>query len=427
MIRIVRSTIIDAPTDRVWAFLRDFNGHDRWHPAVGKSAIERNQSSDKVGCVRHFFLRDGSELRERLLTLSDLEQTFSYCLIDTPVPLFNYVAHVRLAPVTDGDRTFWDWRCTFTTRHGRGGGDDGAWSAKTSTKRASPPCGRIVTGALGDGGPRMTVTVKTFPRLADAAGALSQERGARFLAGGTLVMRAVNEADPTIETIVRSTDPSFVNIAVSSGRVELGAGVTMAAILAERELAFLHPVARAVGGPARARSGDRRRQFVRPSPYGDFATALLALDATVMLAGGFGQRELPLDEFLKSPRARSGRWFRASRSGGRPADTFRFVESDARPSQGHVGPVDRRAIAAGERPRSAARGSPMARWARRRCAPRRPNARSKAARSMPPASRRRSRWRTTAPRRPTMPSPAPGGGAKSFPSICAGCCSANKA
>jgi hypothetical protein len=119
VIRIVRSTIIDAPCDRVWAFLRDFNGHDRWHPAVGKSAIERNQSSDKIGCVRHFFLRDGSELRERLLTLSDLEQTFSYCLIDTPVPLFNYVAHVRLAPVTDGDRTFWDWRCTFTTRRGQ--------------------------------------------------------------------------------------------------------------------------------------------------------------------------------------------------------------------------------------------------------------------------------------------------------------------
>ena len=74
----------------------------------------------------------------------------------------------------------------------------------------------------------MTVTVKTFARLADAAAALSSERGARFLAGGTLVMRAVNEADPALETIVRSTDPSFFNMAISSGRVELGGGVTMA-------------------------------------------------------------------------------------------------------------------------------------------------------------------------------------------------------
>ena len=36
----------------------------------------------------------------------------------TVLPLFNYVAHVRLLPVTDGDRTFWHWECRFTTRAG---------------------------------------------------------------------------------------------------------------------------------------------------------------------------------------------------------------------------------------------------------------------------------------------------------------------
>jgi Polyketide cyclase / dehydrase and lipid transport len=116
--RIVKSTIIDAPSSRVWDALRDFNGHDRWHPAVATSVIERAQSSDKIGCVRRFKLKDGSELREQLLALSDLEQAYSYCLLDTPIPLFNYVAHVRLLPVTDGDRTFWHWECRFNTRPG---------------------------------------------------------------------------------------------------------------------------------------------------------------------------------------------------------------------------------------------------------------------------------------------------------------------
>ena len=116
MPKIVKSTIINAPTDRVWDVLRDFNGHDRWHPAVATSAIERSQPSDKIGCVRRFRLADGGELREQLLALSDLEQSFSYCLLDTPIPMFNYVAHVRLLPVTDGDRTFWHWECRFTTR-----------------------------------------------------------------------------------------------------------------------------------------------------------------------------------------------------------------------------------------------------------------------------------------------------------------------
>ena len=118
MPHVVKSTIIDASTDQVWAVLRDFNGHDRWHPEVATSQIERNQTSDRIGCVRRFRLADGSELREQLLALSDLEQSFSYCLLDTPIPMFNYVAHVRLLPVTDGDRTFWHWESRFTTRPG---------------------------------------------------------------------------------------------------------------------------------------------------------------------------------------------------------------------------------------------------------------------------------------------------------------------
>jgi hypothetical protein len=118
MIRVTRSAVIDAPIERVWAVLRDFNGFDQWLPAVATSAIERGQSADKIGCVRRVKLGDGSELREQLLALSDLEQSFSYCLLDTPIPLFNYVAHVRLLPVTDGDRTFWHWESRFTTPAG---------------------------------------------------------------------------------------------------------------------------------------------------------------------------------------------------------------------------------------------------------------------------------------------------------------------
>lgn len=119
MPRVVRSTIINAPVDALWAVLRDFNGHDQYHPIVAASAIERGHPSDRIGCVRRFTLQDGSELREQLLSLSDLEMTCSYCLLDTPIPLFNYVAHMRLLPVTDGNRSFWHWESRFTTPPGR--------------------------------------------------------------------------------------------------------------------------------------------------------------------------------------------------------------------------------------------------------------------------------------------------------------------
>ena len=119
MPNVKRSTVIDQPIEVVWDAIRDFNGHDRWHPAVATSQIERGRPSDMVGCVRNFRLEDGSALREQLLALSDLETAFTYCLLDTPIPLFNYVAHVRLFPVTDGNRTYWEWESRFDTPAGR--------------------------------------------------------------------------------------------------------------------------------------------------------------------------------------------------------------------------------------------------------------------------------------------------------------------
>jgi len=119
MVNLVVSTVIDAPVEAVWEIVRDFNGHDGWHPMVADSEMERGAPTDRVGGVRRFHLIDGAELREQLLTLSDIDMELSYCLLDTPVPLFNYVAHVRLLPVTDGDMTFFQWRSRFDTPAGR--------------------------------------------------------------------------------------------------------------------------------------------------------------------------------------------------------------------------------------------------------------------------------------------------------------------
>ncbi len=117
--KVVRSTVIDAPIERVWAVLRDFNSHDQWHDVVDASRIENGESSAQVGCVRNFTLKDGNHIREQLLTLSDTEYKSTYCILDATVPLMRYVATVTLRRVTDGDRTFWHWESSFETPPGR--------------------------------------------------------------------------------------------------------------------------------------------------------------------------------------------------------------------------------------------------------------------------------------------------------------------
>ncbi len=116
---VVRSTVIDAPIERVWAVLRDFNSHDQWHDVVAQSRIEGGEKSDQVGCVRAFTLKDGSSIREQLLTLDDRAHKSTYCIVEASVPLMRYVATVTLKPVTDGNRTFWHWESSFATPPGR--------------------------------------------------------------------------------------------------------------------------------------------------------------------------------------------------------------------------------------------------------------------------------------------------------------------
>jgi NADPH2:quinone reductase len=119
MIRVTRSAVIDAPIERVWAVLRDFNSHTAWHPVVAESQIEGGEPSDQIGCVRRFTLRDGHRIREQLLALSDRDHVSTYCILDASVPLRRYVATLQLKRVTDGERTFWHWQSTFDAPPGR--------------------------------------------------------------------------------------------------------------------------------------------------------------------------------------------------------------------------------------------------------------------------------------------------------------------
>ena len=113
------STVLDRPADEVWAVVRDFNGLATWFsPPVSSSLTEDGRAGDQVGAVRRFVLGDGT-IRERLLAHSDLDRGYTYQFADPkPFPVDNYVATLRVTPVTDGDRSFVEWWTTFDPEPG---------------------------------------------------------------------------------------------------------------------------------------------------------------------------------------------------------------------------------------------------------------------------------------------------------------------
>ncbi len=114
MARVYVSSVINASADRVWDRVRDFNALPKWHPRIRDSRIEEALPSDKVGCVRNFHLQNGDNLREQLLGLSDYDMFYTYAILESPMPLSDYVATLRLTPVTEGERCFIEWSAEFS-------------------------------------------------------------------------------------------------------------------------------------------------------------------------------------------------------------------------------------------------------------------------------------------------------------------------
>ena len=119
MVQVYVSSVIDATADNVWSRIRDFDALPKWHPGIADSRIENSQPSDRVGCIRHFHTRDGGTIRERLLALSDYDYTCAYEILDSPMGVQQYVATLKLTPVTDGGRCFAEWSAEFECEEGR--------------------------------------------------------------------------------------------------------------------------------------------------------------------------------------------------------------------------------------------------------------------------------------------------------------------
>ena len=136
MAKVYTSSVVNAPAAKVWARVRDFNGLPGWHPAIGESRIENGEPADKVGCIRDFRLRNGDRIREQLLGLSDYDMFCTYSILESPMGVENYVATLRLTPVTDGRAPSWNGPPSSTARPSA----RPSWSATSA-----PACSRAAS------------------------------------------------------------------------------------------------------------------------------------------------------------------------------------------------------------------------------------------------------------------------------------------
>jgi carbon monoxide dehydrogenase subunit G len=105
---VSRSIDVDASPGTVWSIVRDFNGLPAWFPGIAASEIEGGGDANTVGAIRRLTLPDGAQIRETLLELSDGDRLCTYNIIESGLPISNYVATFRVTAQGDGSRIDWE-------------------------------------------------------------------------------------------------------------------------------------------------------------------------------------------------------------------------------------------------------------------------------------------------------------------------------
>jgi len=145
------------------------------------------------------------------------------------------------------------------------------------------------------------VTAKAYyqPQSLDEATGLLAEHGQSLLvmAGGTLAMPLINEGISLPEKVMGLRRAGLNYLGKSNGSLAIGATTTLTQMLSQQEIPLLQEAARNVGGWAIRNMGTVGGNLFAPPPAGDFAVALLALDAQVKLVSKSGARIIPLSDF----------------------------------------------------------------------------------------------------------------------------------
>lgn len=95
VLKVSKGVTINAPADKVWDQVKNFDGLGTWHPAVAKDAIVAGKNNE-VGAERLLTLKDGGTIKEKLLGYDAKHHSFKYAILEGVLPVSDYTSTVSV-------------------------------------------------------------------------------------------------------------------------------------------------------------------------------------------------------------------------------------------------------------------------------------------------------------------------------------------
>jgi uncharacterized protein YndB with AHSA1/START domain len=109
MSKVSLSTQLPVPARTVWDTIGGFNALAKWHPAIAKSEETKKGEST----IRTLTLHGGGSIVERLDAKDDKSRTYSYSILEGPLPVAKYHATLHVTENAGGQSCTVEWSSEF--------------------------------------------------------------------------------------------------------------------------------------------------------------------------------------------------------------------------------------------------------------------------------------------------------------------------
>jgi uncharacterized protein YndB with AHSA1/START domain len=102
-LEVSQSVDVKAPPEKVWAMIGDFCSIANWHPVVKQCAESRQNGAE----MRRLTTVDGAVLVEKRVQYSDEGMSYTYTIVDSPLPVSDYTSTLAVMGMGDGSMITW--------------------------------------------------------------------------------------------------------------------------------------------------------------------------------------------------------------------------------------------------------------------------------------------------------------------------------
>ena len=99
---------IKATPDKTWAAIGAFCDINKWHPAVASCELTSNAGKK----IRTLTTKDGAKIVEQELARDDSGRSYSYAILESPLPVADYKSTIKVEPGASGGSSV-VWSSTF--------------------------------------------------------------------------------------------------------------------------------------------------------------------------------------------------------------------------------------------------------------------------------------------------------------------------